>query len=197
MITGHLALAYAARALRKDASLFVLFAAAIAPDILDLGYFAARFCSPAGLYSHSVPALAILAPVTALAAWAVTRRSDVALAAAALVLLHTPLDLITGYKYLWPGTPVVGLVLYEYPLADFLLEAPLVIAAWWFLRRSGAGPRWATAGFALAALIAVQAAFDTAKLFGEKGKPSGCVATTETGRADSPWRKSYHLRAGA
>jgi membrane-bound metal-dependent hydrolase YbcI (DUF457 family) len=174
VITGHLALAYVARALRKDASLPVLFAASIAPDILDLAYAAARFCSPAGLYSHSLPALAALAPVTAAAAWAATRRKDVALAAAALTLLHTPLDLITGYKLLWPGTHVVGLVLYEYPVADFLLEAPLTIAAWWYLRRRGNGPRRATATLALAALVAVQAAFDSAKLFGEKGKPSGC-----------------------
>src|SRR5581483_835646 len=99
VITGHLALAYAARALRKHASLFVLLTASIAPDLLDLAYAAARFCSPAGLYSHSLPALAVLAPATALIAWAVTRRLDVALAAAALVLLHTAADLITGYKF--------------------------------------------------------------------------------------------------
>ena len=50
-----------------------LLVASIAPDILDGVYALARVCSPYGVYSHSLPAIAVLAAITMVLAYAGTR----------------------------------------------------------------------------------------------------------------------------
>lgn len=184
MITGHFGLAYIAGAARRDARLPLLLAAAVLPDILDFAYAAVRFCSPLGLYSHSLPVLVPLAALAFAVGLATSRSAGAGLAMAAVVLLHLPADLLTGEKMLWPGGPIVGLQLYKQPLVDFAIELPLIVGGWALLRRAPSGsswstgsnaPRWATSALALVALIAVQGAMDGMKL---TGKPTGCVAGT-------------------
>ena len=160
MITGHFGLALGARSLRRDAPLLLLLAASILPDVLDGVYAVARVCSPFGLYSHSLPAIAALAIVAAGVSGALTRRPGVALAVAAVILLHVPADWVTSSKVLWAGGPKLGVNLYRWPWADFLIELPVVVAGWFALRRSAAGPEWATRRAALVALIVLQAVFD-------------------------------------
>ena len=172
MITGHAGVAAAVRGGWRNTSLVWLLAASVAPDLLDVAMAALRICNPYGLYSHTVPAAALLAAVLGGAALLVTGSRPTAIAAALLVLLHLPPDMITGHKIFWPGGPMIGLDLYSRPLLDFLIEAPVLVAGWWLLRRSRSAPRWATSGLTLAALLAVQATFDV--MAGEGAKPTAC-----------------------
>jgi hypothetical protein len=171
VITGHLAVAAAARSRWPGASLFWLLPASVAPDLLDIGYALTGVCSPYGLYSHSVPAAALTAAVLGGTLFLTTGSRTAGLVTAGVVLAHLPLDLVTGHKIFWPGGPLIGLSLYQRPWLDFLLEVPLVLGGWWLLRRSGRAPRWATTTLAAAGLVVVQGVFD-----GLQGglKPSGC-----------------------
>jgi hypothetical protein len=172
VITGHLGVAAAARSRWPVASLLWLLPVSIAPDVLDVGYALSGICSPYGLYSHTVPAAALLAAVLGGVAFLASGSRAAGLLTAALVLAHLPLDLVTGLKLYWPGGPLLGLHLYERPLIDFLIETPVLVGGWWLLRRSGHGPRWATMGAAVLALVVVQGSFD---LLEHGLKPTGCA----------------------
>jgi zinc transporter ZupT len=187
VITGHLGIAAAVRAGWRDTSLLWLLPASIAPDLLDIAYAVVGFCSPVGLYSHSVPAVALLGLAVAGAAYMATGSRSTALAAGALVYLHLPADLITGYKYFWPGGPLIGLDLYRRPVLDFVLETPIALGGWWLLRRGARAPRWATAATAAGALVLVQAVFDARVIT----KPSACEEQAQ------PSRRFVSLSAGA
>jgi hypothetical protein len=171
VITGHLGIAAAVRSRWPAASLLWLLPASIAPDLLDVVLALLGVCNPYGLYSHSVPAAALLAVVLGGAAFLGTGSRTTGLAVAALVLLHLPADMITGNKIFWPGGPLIGLDLYSHPVLDFVLEALIALGGWWLLRRAAAVPRWAAVGVAACALVLVQAAFDGAVLH----KPSACT----------------------
>jgi hypothetical protein len=172
VITGHLGVAAAARSRWPVAPLLWLLPVAIAPDLLDVGYALSGVCSPYGLYSHTIPAAALLGAVLGGVAFLASGSRAAGLLTAALVLAHLPLDLVTGLKLYWPGGPLLGLHLYERPLLDFLIETPVLVGGWWLLRRSGRGPRWATMGAAVLGLVALQGAFDLL----ERGlKPTGCA----------------------
>lgn len=171
MITGHLGVAAAARSRWPLVSLLWLLPASIAPDLLDVGYALAGICSPYGLYSHTIPAAVLTAAVLGGVAFLATGSRTVGLVSAAVVLAHLPLDLVTGYKIYWPGGPLMGLHLYERPLADFLVEAPIVLAGWWALRRTGRGPRWTSLAAVALGLVLVQGVFDVL----HRGlKPTAC-----------------------
>jgi hypothetical protein len=171
MITAHLGAAAAVRARWPSTSFLWLLPASIAPDLVDLSFALVRACNPNGLYSHTVPAAAFIALVVGGAAYLGTRSRATAAAAAGLVLVHLPLDLVTGHKPYWPGGPALGLSLYQHPALDFLVELPLTLGGWWMLRRGGAAPRWAATGAAAIALVAGQATFDLAYL----SKPNACA----------------------
>jgi hypothetical protein len=187
MISGHLAIALALRSAIRREELFdhgrwllpALVIAAIAPDIADFGYAKARFCSPLGLYSHGLVPLATLALAAVVLGWVLFTNGKIAGLMALAVLIHLPADFVTGEKLLWYNGPVVGLNLYRWPIADFFIELPVIIAGWWLVRRApgarSAHP-WATSALALTLLIGLQGALDVAKLTGAKVKPSGCVA---------------------
>jgi hypothetical protein len=165
MITGHVGIAFGARALdRRDPSkcapLLWLLAASVAPDVLDGALALGDYCNPAGVFSHSLPAVAILAVIFGVAAFLHTQSKTTALMVAVLVVLHLPPDYITGIKGLWPGGPVVGLYIYRWGWLDFIVEVPVLICGWWMLRRSNFPQRWLVSAVALAALIVVQASFD-------------------------------------
>jgi hypothetical protein len=148
-----------------------LLPAAIAPDLLDVGYALAGVCSPYGLYSHTVPAAVLTGAVLGGIVFLVTGSRVAGLVTAGVVLAHLPLDLVTGHKIYWPGGPMLGLALYQRPLLDFAAEVPLLVGGWWLLRRSGKGPRWAMLGAVVLSLVAAQAAFDG---LNRGVKPSGC-----------------------
>lgn len=170
MITGHVGIAAAVRSGWRDASLLWLLPACVAPDLLDVAYALVGFCSPLGLYSHTVPVVALLSAALGGAAYLATRSRTTALATAAVVLLHLPADMITGNKYFWPGAPVMGLDLYRHHALDFVLESIILVGGWWLLRRDVRAPRWATTSFALGGLLLVQGTLDSVSL----GKPSAC-----------------------
>ena len=159
-------------------SLLWLLPASVAPDLLDVLMAAAGICNPSGLYSHTLPAVALLATVIGGSAYLIARGDNAdlsavatAIACALVVLLHPALDFLTGQKLLWPGGALVGLRLYDWPLTDFLLESAVVIVGWLVLRRSPSVPRWAATPAAVCALVALQGA---ANLSVRSLKPNAC-----------------------
>jgi len=160
MIFGHIGVALAAKSWRREAPLVLLFTAAIAPDLLDGVYTFAQFCNPFGAYSHSLVAIAALAGAFALLSLALTRNPSVAGAIVLVTLAHVPADYLTGAKLAWSYGPVIGLFLYRWPLVDFAIELPLIVAGWWLFRRSTAAPRWMGGYEALAVLVVAQGLFD-------------------------------------
>jgi hypothetical protein len=173
VIVGHLGVAAAVRSGWRNTSLLWLLAASVAPDLLDIAMAVGGICNPYGLYSHTVPSVALQAAVVGGAALLVTGSRPTAVASALLVLLHLPPDLLTGHKIYWPGGPMLGLDLYSRPLVDFVIEMPVLIAGWWLLRRSRSVPRWTTSVAMLVGLMAVQGAFDF--LAGDGAKPNACL----------------------
>ncbi len=174
MITGHLGVAGAAHASRRDSSLPWLLAAAMAPDFIDALFVVARQCNPHGLYSHTVPAAALLAVVFGAVAYYFTGRRATGLLSALLVLTHLPLDFITGRKLFWPGAEMMGLRLYDHPIGDFVVEAALVLLGWWLMRRRQWAPRWATGRAALVWLLVFQIAVEAVGTARGGAKPSAC-----------------------
>lgn len=165
MITGHLGIALGARAMDgrevpSRAPLLWLVVASFAPDAVDGVLAIGKYCNPDGVFSHSLPAVAILASALGTLAFLHTRSVATALMVALLVALHLPPDYLTGKKGLWPGGPVVGLYIYRWGWVDFLAEVAVVAAGWWMLRRAGYTPRIVVSGLALAALLVVQSGFD-------------------------------------
>jgi hypothetical protein len=174
VIVGHVGVAAATRSAWQRTSLPWLLVACASPDLVDVAFALAGVCNPYGLYSHTVHSAALQAAVLGGAALVVTGSRATALASALMVLLHLPPDLITGHKIFWPGGPMVGLYLYQRPLLDFLVEAPILIVGWWLLRRSRSAPRWATSLLVLGGLLAGQGALDI--LAGNGVKPSACTS---------------------
>ena len=161
MVTGHLAIAYLARARWRRAALLPLLVASIIPDLADFTLPQGDQChSSCELYTHAMPAVFVLALGALALAWAVYHRRATALLAGGLVLVHVCMDLITGVKPYWPGGPPIGLGLYSHRLGDFALEATLVVVAWIALRRTAGAPRAAVHPLALAGLLVLQAGFD-------------------------------------
>lgn len=177
MIAGHLGVAMAARARWPRLSLFAIAVAALVPDLVDFATAALHICGEKGLYSHSLPAIAIEVVVLggAMALW---RRSPAAGAmVAAMIVLHLAADFITGEKLLWAGGPIIGLNLYDYPIADFVLEAVVTYTGWRMLRSSPARDVLAAAPMALVLLLVAQAALDVQAYVVGRVKPNGCPAS--------------------
>jgi hypothetical protein len=174
VITGHLGVAAALRSRWRGVPLLWLLAASVAPDVLDVGMAIAGICNPYGLYSHTVPAVVLLAATLGGAAFLVTDSRETALVTAAVILLHLPPDLVTGHKIFWPGGDFHGLALHWHPRLDFLVEVPVALGGWWLLRRTPGAPRWATSWLAAAALVIVQGAFDFAT--DNEVKPTACAS---------------------
>lgn len=174
MIVGHVGVAAAARSAWRRTSLPWLLVACAAPDLVDITLAIAGVCNPYGLYSHTVHAAALLAAVIGGVALLVTGSRATAAASALMVILHLPLDLVTGHKIFWPGGPMMGLDVYRQPILDFAIEAPILLAGWTLLRRSRNAPPWATSVLALWLLLAGQAVIDLAVRDG--AKPSACLA---------------------
>lgn len=176
MITGHLGIAGAVYAGRRDSSLVWLLGAAIAPDVVDGLFTLVGSCNPHGLYSHTLPAAVLIAAVIGGTAYLATGQRATGLLAALLVVAHLPPDFITGRKLFWPGGELMGLRLYDHAFADFVLEATLAIGGWWLLRAKSWAPRWATGWPALVVLLALQATADGIGSLRGGVKPTACAA---------------------
>jgi len=175
VIVGHLGIAGVAYSVRRDSSLFWLLGASLAPDVVDALFVVAGSCNPHGLYSHTLPAAALIAVVTGAVAYAATGRRVTGLLVAVLVLAHLPLDYVTGRKLFWPGGELEGLRLYDYPIADFAVESLLAAAGWWLVRSRAWAPRWATGWVALAAMLVLQGTLDVLGARNNGLKPTACA----------------------
>ena len=152
-----------------------LAAASFAPDLVDAAFFVFRICSPYGLYSHTIPAVAIEAGVVGGLAYLATSSRPITVSFVSVVLLHIAADYFTGRKLLMPGGEMVGLQWYDKPVYDFLLEALLVVAGWLLFRRTGRAPQWARSPWLLLVALGTQATLDLMVVgYGRSLKPTAC-----------------------
>jgi hypothetical protein len=167
----------------------------MAPDIVDALFVVARSCNPHGLYSHTVPAAALLAVVVGALAYFFTDQRATGVLAALLVLAHLPLDFITGRKLFWPGAELMGLRLYDHPISDFVVEFALVLFGWWLLRPREWAPRWATGRTALVMLFVIQLSLETLGTIQGGAKPSACgeLAAGRIRASLAPPARAAHL----
>jgi hypothetical protein len=175
VIVGHLGIAGAVHAGRRDSSLVWLFGAAMAPDVVDALFVVAGSCNPSGLYSHTLPAAVLIAAVTGAIAYFATGTRATGVLSALLVLAHLPPDYVTGHKLFWPGGELMGLGLYDRPMLDFALEALIATGGWWLVRSRRSAPRWATGWLALATLLVLQGTLDAVGSRRRGVKPSACT----------------------
>ncbi len=156
-----------------------LLLASLTPDVVDAVYWAVGFCSPYGLYSHTVHAVVLEAAVVGGIALLATGSRTVALTFAIVVLLHMPADYFTGRKLFTPGGEIFGLRLYERPVVDWVLEVSIAMGGWWLLRRGGRAPRWAVSIRALVLVVLLQTTLDAMARPGRRGfKPNACPIVT-------------------
>lgn len=142
MYAGHIGIALGAKGIRGSIPLWVLVFATQLPDWADAGLCLAGIrTSVPGIYSHSLPAIAALAVLAALVYYAGVRDGGGVAIVACVVITHMVADYVTGHKPLWPGGPVIGLDLYSYPRADFLLESFVICCGWLLYRQSLPNPR--------------------------------------------------------
>lgn len=157
------------------ALLLALAAASFAPDLVDAAFVVLRICSPYGLYSHTIPAVAIEAGVVGGLAYLATSSRPITVSFVSVVLLHIAADYFTGRKLLMPGGEMVGLQWYDKPVYDFLLEAFLVVAGWLLFRRAGRAPQWARSPWLLLVALGTQATLDLMVVgYGRSLKPTAC-----------------------
>ena len=166
MYIGHVGAALAAKRARRSIGLLVLLVATYTPDWVDTGLCLAGAYNPEGMLSHSIPAIALLALV-GFAAYAIaTRDWTAALVVAAVIVSHMFLDLITGYKPTWLGGPMIGLRLYDHPIADFIAEGVVIgIGALFYARTLPPRRRpWIDVSIMVGALLALQLGIDIAHI---------------------------------
>jgi hypothetical protein len=166
MYIGHVGAALAAKRARRSIGLLVLLVATYTPDWVDTGLCLAGAYNPEGMLSHSIPAIALLALV-GFAAYAIaTRDWTAALVVAAVIVSHMFLDWITGYKPTWLGGPMIGLRLYDHPIADFIAEGVVIgIGALFYARTLPPRRRpWIDVSIMVGALLALQLGIDIAHI---------------------------------
>ncbi|CAN5562910.1 hypothetical protein BH09GEM1_BH09GEM1_24280 [soil metagenome] len=161
MVTGHIAVAFAARARWQRAELVALVVASMVPDLADFVLPHGDRCrTSCELYTHAFPAVLVLAAAAGAIAWGIWHRRITAMLAGGLVLVHVVCDLLTGHKTFWLGGPPIGLNLYGHEAWDFAVEATMMTVAWAILRRTPQAPRWAAHPIALVVLLLIQVAYD-------------------------------------
>ena len=177
MITGHLGVAGLLRSTQGDkfgrGAFVALAVASLFPDLLDGVFFLVGFCSPYGLYSHTLYSVLLQSAVVGGAAFLVSGSRTMGLLFAVVVLLHLPADYFTGNKLMYPGGEMVGLNLYDRPAWDFVLEAPLVVLGWIAARRATTVRSWMTSPWLLALVLGVQLLND-ATHSNRLRKPTAC-----------------------
>jgi membrane-bound metal-dependent hydrolase YbcI (DUF457 family) len=166
MYIGHVGAALAAKRARRSVGLLALLLASYTPDWVDTGLCVAGAYNPVGMLSHSIPAVLIFMIVGFAAYAAATRDWTGALVIAGVILSHLALDWITGYKPTWPGGPMIGLELYEHPIADFIAEAVVIVAGATLYARTLPPRRrpWVDISIMLGALLTLQLTIDIAHM---------------------------------
>ena len=151
---------------RRTIGLAVLLVATYTPDWVDTGLCLAGVYNPVGMLSHSIPAV-LLFMLFGFAAYAAAARDwKGGLVIAAVILSHIFLDWITGYKPTWPGGPMIGLRLYDHPIADFIVEGLVIVAGAMIYGRTLPPRRrpWVDVAIMVGALLALQLTIDVAHL---------------------------------
>ncbi len=166
MYIGHVGAALAAKSVRRSIGLLVLLVATYTPDWVDAGLCVTGVYNPQEMLSHSIPAVLLFALVGFVAYAVATRDWTGALVIAAVILSHLLLDWITGYKPSWPGGPMIGLQLYDHPLADFVAEGVVILAGALLYGRTLPARRrpWVDISIMLGALLSLQLTIDIAHL---------------------------------
>jgi len=136
MYTGHVAIALAARGVRRDLPLWVAVVASQAPDWVEVICVGLGAGATAQLWSHAFPFVLLAAVVAATVVRLWTRSTGAALVTFAVYVSHPLADLVTGHKPLWLGGPPIGLWFIERPAADFVVQSALCILGWVIYRRS-------------------------------------------------------------
>nr|MDQ3082163.1 hypothetical protein [Gemmatimonadota bacterium] len=110
MYAGHIGIALGAKGIRGSIPLWVLVLATQLPDWSDAGLCLAgvRTAIP-GIYTHSFPAVAVLAALASLFYYALSRDSAGLWIVGAAVVAHALADYVTGLKPTWPGGPMIGM----------------------------------------------------------------------------------------
>jgi hypothetical protein len=166
LYTGQVAIALAARGVRRDVPLWILVLASQGCDWVEMVVHRMTPRSMPDVYSHAVPFVLIPAIVFAAVVWAWKRSLGAAIAMLAVYLSHPIADLVTGIKPLWLGGPNIGLGLIHNPLADLAAQAVLCAACAMVYSRSlsQSRHRLVAAGAPLAFLLSLQSAGDGARL---------------------------------
>ena len=166
MYVGHVGAALAAKRVRTAIALWVLLIATYTPDWVDTGLCHAGRYNPDGVFSHSIPAVLLLALVGLLTYAAFTRDWMGAIVVAAVIVSHMVLDWLTGYKPTWPGGPMIGLELYERPILDFFAEGGVIfLGALLYVRTLPPGKSvWSNFASMAGVLLILQLSIDVAHL---------------------------------
>ena len=139
MIGGHYATALVPYTrLERKAPLWLLLIVAMSLDFLLLVFVATGIetAAPSGdkppdmRFSHDLIPVFGIAIAASCVAWTITRRSIIAIWAAALVLLHEAADLVSGYQHnvFGPDSPALGLNNYmTNPVQALGIEALLIL----------------------------------------------------------------------
>lgn len=168
MYAGHIGIALAAKRAWPLVPLWMLVIASELPDWTDAALCIAGVRTPVyGMMSHSIPAVFVIGVTAATLAVLFDRPHPVAVrdafvAVLTMVVLHTVADWTTGLKPTWPGGPMIGLELYRWPIADFILEAVVIVIGWRAYRATlPSGPRAKRSSFLLlGSLLMLQLAAD-------------------------------------
>lgn len=142
--------------------MWVLVAAAFGPDWVELFLGLLKGRSTGEVYSHFIPGVLLGACVAALCYEILFRRRGGRWVAMAW-LLHWPADFLTAHKPLIdPGGRVIGLDLYNVPIADLVIESVLVVVCAWVYSRRYAPEHWQRRWIAAAAvaLVLIQSVLD-------------------------------------
>lgn len=165
MFIGHVGAALAGKRARRSIGLLVLLIATYIPDWADIGLCLVNVGNPLGMLTHSIPAVLLFMLVAFAAYAAATRDWTGALVIALVILSHMFLDWITGYKPTWPGGPMIGLELYDHPIADFVVEAIVIVAGAMLYGRTLPRRRpWVDVSIMAGALLSLQLTVDIARL---------------------------------
>ena len=136
MYIGHIGIALAGKGLRRAAPLWLLVMATQGCDWVQAVACVAAPAGSSSMWSHSIPVVAALALVLALAAYLLTSNGAVAALTGAVTVSHVLADYVTGRKPTWPGGPIIGLQLYSHPLGDLVVETAVLVIGWLVYRRS-------------------------------------------------------------
>jgi len=164
MYIGHVGAALAAKRVRRSIGLLALLVATYVPDWVDTGLCLAGAYNPQEMLSHSIPAVLLFALIGFAAYGAATRDWPGSLVIAGVIVSHMLLDWITGFKPTWPGGPMIGLMLYEHPIADFVAEGIVIFGGAMLYARTLPPRRrpWVDVSIMLGALLAMQLTIDIA-----------------------------------